>query len=355
MFPFAPLMGQPPGQGHPNDQQERPRFMFVPAPGQAAGPFGMLFQALAQGMQQGHPPQQQQHPAARPASAPPLSPEEAARQAAQRRAGLSPEPSGSTEGQTFSPEAANRQDNAQHQDAFSASRPSSASGVYRTGPATFVWTSGGSRPPPASYPSSPQPQHAHIGESRPQPVPQQQPENQGHVRNLASFLQEAFSGGHRSTSGTNDQQQQQSSLHEHGNPQPIPQGDHTAGQGQTGGHQSDPLAHMLGGLANMFGFPIQGLTAAQPQQRRETGQQEQQPGGAPAGPGESTTGSRTHHFSFGAPGQGGHIVFTIGGPPGDTAANPMPAFLPFMMGLGHETHAPGQMGDYVFSQGALDK
>lgn len=120
--------------------------------------------------------------------------------------------------------------------------------------------------------------------------------------------------------------------------------------------------HMLGGLANMFGLPIHGMTGG-PQQQHQPQDRSQQPDGTETGHHSehrdqrgSVTGTRTHTFSYGTPGQGARIVFTFGGGPGEQAAGPIPpAFLPFMMGMGGDGAIPGQMGDYVFSQGALDK
>ena len=115
---------------------------------------------------------------------------------------------------------------------------------------------------------------------------------------------------------------------------------------------------MLGGLANIFGVPLQGMNAGtqQGQQQTQSGAQTgpAQPAAQPQG--GNAQGSTTRTFTYGTPGQGARFVFTFGGSPGDSAAGPIPAaFMPFMMGMGGEGGTTGQMGDYVFSQGALDK
>lgn len=338
----------------------------MPAPGQGVGPFGMLFSALnamqQQPQQGGNQPQQPP----RPASAPPLSPEEAARRAAERRAaGLPSEAPGSTSSH-LSPEAAAAQAGSSGQQPNpSTSGSSLGSGAYRTGPATFVWTTGGHRPPPASYPSSPRQEHRHLPGQSPlqQDSSHQQHESETHgpVRNLASFLQEAFTGGQQGSANTPSQQQHQGAGFAQTESQSAQQTGNAAQAGGPHGHQSDPLMHMLGGLANMFGLPIHGMTGGL-QQQQQAHQQQQQTGSRTDQHGEhqeqggNAQGTRTHTFSYGTPNQGTRIVFTFGGPPGDAATGPFPpAFLPFMMGMGGDGGMPGQMGDYVFSQGALDK
>ena len=258
----------------------------------------------------------------RPSSSPP-DPARAAAEAAERRAaGLSPGSAGSSEQQQ------------------SANRPSSSSGVYRSGGATFIWNTANStnRDPPRPSNERVQSDPSQTGSNQQEQVP---------VRNLASFLSEAFSGPPRQSAQHQEADRQAQSY--------LQEGPAQRGNDRPGGQrfEGDPLSAFLSQLAGDMGVPLGG-------RQNENAEQAQAPEGQAQTQGQSS-GRRGNAriFMTNPTGGGGIMTFTFGSGAGGSEEGqqgggmaPFP-FMPFMMG--GQGGNPGQMGDYVFSQGALDK
>lgn len=276
------------------------------------GPFAALLQQLLRSNGLVVAPQPQPHPQAPTAPhhepVPTLSPGEAAARAAESRATGSSSPSAAVAG-------------------------NQAHGTGSDG-ATFVW-SDSDRDPPSVFPAP----------------PAETEQQQGPVRNLASFLQEAFQGPPPSPSRTSRSEP---------DPSPLQQGPaRLADGGNTG---LDPLTGFLTRLAGGLQQGPQGPHGTQGgDQGLEQGQ-----GQAQAARQAGRRGVTTITFGNPAGGNGGRVMtFTFGGGDGAQAQGQhgegamgmggLP-FLPFLMGgTGGGNGNGGQLGDYVFSQGALDK
>ena len=287
----------------------------------SGGPFAALLQQLLRSNGLVVAPQSQSHPQAHaaphqePAAA--LSPGEAAARAAESRATGSRDPSAAVAG-------------------------TQAHGAgTRSNGATFIWSdSDRDRDPPSVFPSP--------------PAETETEQHQGPVRNLASFLQEAFQGPPPSSSAAPRRPEPATS--------PLQEGPARHADGGGGGAGLDPLTGFLSRLAGGLQQQGRGPPGAQ-RQDHDQGQAARQAGrhgvttitfGNPAG----GSGGRVMTFTFGggdgtgtgdgaqAQGQHGDGMMGMGGLP----------FLPFLMGgAGGGNGNGGQLGDYVFSQGALDK
>ena len=294
-------------------------------PGNAQSPFLQLMQQLGSAGFFPMPVNYMQNPPAQSGSGP-QDPSPQASSATQRDAG--PQTSRSPPAATATPSVLSPQEQARHED--NANRSSSSSGGFRTGPVTFTWsnTTTTNRPPPhTSSPATPN-QDVADGDEQTQ-VP---------IRNLASFLHSAFAP----TPGNDNQQ----------STRPRAQ---SAPQSQ---FPNDPLAAMLSQMAASFGVPLgvhnggqtsgaqQGQSQTQSPQNTQQGQQQSQAGQ----PGLS-------RVIFGTPGQNGGAVFTFtAGNGGQGQAGGIQG-LPFPLAMltGLTGQGEGRMGDYVFSQGAMDK
>ena len=295
------------------------------------GPFGNLLQQLFGGamgnMQQGQQETSQQRPT--PTS---LNPAQAAGQAAERRATSGQRSDGSSE------------------EPLPAPQPSS-SGFHGVPGATFIWSSadGFNRPEPhhsGNFQHPPSQNTSSQQTSQPQQHPQQQQQqHQGNVpiRNLASFLTEAFSG-------PTQQQQQPDSSQSTYSGQALPTSPLQEGPAQNPNPQTDDiLTHMLRTLAGGAGVPIGGQ---QGQQNLHTqGQDSQQPENA-----GNRSGNMTR-IVFGNPGNGVAFSFGTTGMPSGAGgeAGMLPFPFPFGIMGGSDGGMPGRMGDFVYTQGAMDK
>lgn len=97
----------------------------------------------------------------------------------------------------------------------------------------------------------------------------------------------------------------------------------------------------------MFGAAMPGAGQGGPQQQQQTGSQQQ----------GQATGGNARHFAFGTPTHGGRVIFTFGGGDEQELGGPAVMFNPLaaLFGGGQEGLQSGRMGDFVFSQGAMDK
>lgn len=291
---------------------------FMPGNGDARpgsqmpGPFGQLMQQLFNGMQASmHQQQQQSRDTSNNSNTDtpqPVNPAQAAAQAAERRAGQS---TSAVPGAYPEPPS-------------EAVPSGSSSSTFRAGPATFVWSTSSNSGPPRStrrVEDEPRAFQTLSDSDNNENVP---------IRNLASFLQDAFapSAATQQAQGNSPSGSQTSSLRE--------------GQDQRGPSHSlgeDPLSAMLSTLASSFGVPIGGGHAGGDNQPRQMG------------------GGFQGRVMFGGPG-GTVFTYTTGQPgTGGEGQQGMPFPFSMMMpgGGGGGGGAPGQMGDYIFSQGAMDK
>lgn len=166
--------------------------------------------------------------------------------------------------------------------------------------------------------------------------PQQIQERNVPIRNLASFLTEAFSGPGAVEQGQN-----------------VRQGQHI--QDSTSSLQEGPTQQPNQQPGDMFTQMMHNLTGgAAVIMRNPQGQQQQLQTGAqvPQQQGTGTWATGTTRIIFGNPGNG--MAFSPGS--GGTAGGPggVLPFLPFIMMGGGSEGMPDRMGDFVFSQGAMD-
>ena len=285
------------------------------------GPFANLLQQLVGTMGNVHQGSQGQYQQSPPnPSHPPAIPAQAAALAAERRA-REGQPAANSSGRASPTSGVNTAPNAPRN--------------YHGSGATFIWSSasGSNRPPPrtgspsARSPSSPQ-MDSH---------PQQTQQGNVPIRNLASFLTEAFSGPGAVEQGHNVRQGQHiqdptSSLQEGPTQQPNE---------QPGDMFTQMMHNLTGGAAVIMRNP-----QGQQQQLQIGGQEPQQQG-------TGTWSTGTTRIIFGNPGNG--MAFSPGS--GGTAGGPggVLPFLPFIMMGGGSEGMPDRMGDFVFSQGAMDK
>lgn len=193
---------------------------------------------------------------------------------------------------------------------------------------------------PSARASSPSSQ-APPGLNR-QPSQPQSPSASVPIRNLASFLNEAFAPGERSNqqSGTYNRQGQDASTPPSGR----------ASSPHAHAPQDDIFTSMMGALARAAGAPF-----TEEQDPRQSTSAPNQPRPGPFGSRMMFTndnGRTGMAFTWTSGGGGGSSTAQNRGPTPVNAGMPLP--FPFAMFMGGEG-SDGQMGDYVFSQNAMDK